>query len=407
MKVLMCHAYYQVRGGEDESFDAQVALLTSRGDEVVPFTVHNDLANGMNLLSLAGRTIWNRQSYAQMRELIRRERPDVMHCTSSFPLLSPSVLYAARDEGVPVLQALHNFRLMCANAFLSRDGQVCEACLHTTLPWPAVVHGCYHDSRLGSAVVAATQVVHRAVGTWRHAANLFMTPSEFARGKFIDSGIPAERIVVKPNFLLTDPGIGDGRGGYAVFVGRLSREKGLPTLIDAWARVTSDLRLKIIGDGPDHELVAKAAAADRRIEVLGRMTHAGTLATIGGAACLVMPSVFYETFGRVAMEAFAVGTPTVASRLGAMSELVDDGRTGALFEAGNAAALAAAVDHVVASPERLARMRMAARREFLDKYTDERNYPALMSAYKRAIELAESADRGAPARRVALPGQRS
>ena len=198
----------------------------------------------------------------------------------------------------------------------------------------------------------------------------------------------ADRVVVNPNFLVSDPGLGNGRGGYAVFVGRLSREKGLSTLIDAWAHVKSDLRLKIIGDGPDRELAEASASGNPRIEFLGRQPLADTLACIGGAACLVMPSVFYETFGRVAMEAFAVGTPTIASRLGAMSELVDDGRTGALFEPGNVAALAAAVDQLVAAPERLARMRADARQEFLDKYTAERNYTSLMSTYRRTIELA-------------------
>ncbi len=408
MKVLRCHTYYQVRGGEDESFDAEVALLESRGVEVLCFTLRNDAIDGMSRLSVARRTIWNHDAFRQLRDLIRRERPNVVHCTNSFPLISPSACYAARAEGVPMVQSLHNFRLLCANAFLFRNGQVCEDCLHTALPWPAVAHGCYRDSRSGSAAVATLQTVHRVAGTWRRAVDLFVTPSEFARRKLIESGLSADRVVAKPNFLVTDPGPGDGRGGYAAFVGRLSREKGLSTLVDAWAKVRSDLRLKIVGNGPDRELVSAAAARDARIEIVGRRTNAETLAIIGDASCLVMPSVCYETFGRVIMEAFAVGTPAIASRLGPMSELVDEGRTGALFEVGNAADLATAVDRLVSEPEGLARMRAAARQEFQDNYTADRNYALMTAVYDRAVELAgKPLPEGMSARRVGVRSQSS
>lgn len=408
MKVLACHTYYQVRGGEDESFDAEVALLESRGVEVLRFTTHNDAIDRMNRLAAAGRAIWNRDVFRQLRDLIRRERPDVVHCTNAFPLLSPSVCHAARAEGVAMVQSLRNFRLLCANAFFFRNGQVCEDCLHTAVPWPAVAHGCYRDSRSGSAVVATLQIVHRMAGTWQRAVDLFVTPSEFARRKFIESGFSADRVVTKPNFLATDPGVGDGRGGYAVFVGRLSREKGLATLVEAWAMVRSDLRLKIVGDGPDGEVVSAAAARDARIEIMGRRPRVETLAIIGGATCLIMPSVWYETFGRSLMEAFAVGTPVVASWLGAMTELVQEGRTGTLFEAGNATALAAAVNGLAAAPERLARMRAAARQEFLDKYTADRNYVLMMAMYRHAMALTRPpAAAGEPDRRINLQSQSS
>lgn len=401
MRVLTCHTYYQVRGGEDESFDAEVALLESRGVDVLRFTMHNDAVGGMGRLSVAGRTIWNGDVFRQLRDLIRRERPDVIHCTNSFPLISPSVCYAGRAAGVPVVQSLRNFRLLCANGFFFRNGQVCEDCLHTSVPWPAVAHGCYRDSRCGSSVVATMQLVHRVAGTWRRAVDIFVTPSEFARQKFIESGFSADRVITKPNFLATDPGPGSGRGGYAVFVGRLSREKGLGTLVEAWAKVRSNLRLKIVGDGPDRQLVSAVAARDARIDIVGRRTRAETQAVIANAACLIMPSVWYETFGRSLMEAFAVGTPVIASRLGAMSEIVDDGRTGVLFEAGNAVALATAVDGMVALPERLAGMRTAARQEFQDKYTSDRNYALLRAIYDRAVSRAAPAGRGTPVRRIA------
>lgn len=390
MKVLKCHTYYQVRGGEDESFDDEVALLESRGVEVLRFTLHNDAIDAMSRLSVARRTIWNHDVFRQLRELIRRERPTVVECTNGFPLISPSACYAARAEGVPMVQSLHNFRLLCANGFFFRNGQVCKDCEHTVLSWPAVAHGCYRNSRAGTTVVAALQNAYWVADTWHRAVNLFVAPSEFARRKFIESGFAADRVVARPNFLSTDPGPRDGRGGYAVFVGRLSREKGLDTLVEAWSKVRSDLRLRIVGDGPDHELVSAAAARNARIEIVGRLTRAETLTVIGDAACLIMPSLWYETFGRVVMEAFAVGTPVIVSRLGAMSEIANEGQTGALFEVGNATALAAAVDRTVAVPERLARMRVAARQAFEDKYTADRNFALMAATYQRAAELAGS-----------------
>jgi glycosyltransferase involved in cell wall biosynthesis len=395
MKVLKCHTYYQVRGGEDESFDSEAELLESRGVEVVRFTLHNDAIHGMAMPSIARRAIWNHEVFVRVRELIRRERPDVMHCTNSFPLLSPSAHYAARAEGVPVVQALHNFRLLCTNGFLFHDGRVCEDCLHTALPWPAVAHGCYRGSRAGSAVVAAVNVVHSRAGAWRHAVDLFATPSEFARQKFVDSGFPSDRVIARPNFLKLDPGPGRGSGGYAVFVGRLSGEKGLDTLLGAWKTMRSDLRLKIVGDGPERGRLAAAAAGDSRIELVGRLSQADTLAVIGSASCLIMPSLWYETFGRVAMEALAVGTPVIASRLGAMIEIVTDGQTGALFEAGNAAALSAAVDGLVSEPARLVCMRSAARRRFLEGFTADRGYDALIAIYRRVVAEAASRTRAA------------
>ena len=401
MKVLKCHSYYRVRGGEDECFDAEVALLESRGVNVLRFVRHNDAIDGMSRLSVARLTVWNHDVFRQLRALIRRERPDIVECTNSFPLLSPSVCYAARVEGVPMVQGLQNFRLICAaNGFFLRDGQVCEDCLHTALPWPAVVHACYRNSWRASAVVATLQTVHRAAGTWHRAVDLFVTPSEFARRKLIDGGVPADRVVAMPNFLVTDPGPGGGRGGYAVFVGRLSREKGLSTLVDAWAHLRSDLRLKIVGDGPDREVLSATAARDARIEIVGRRTLAETLAIVGDAVCLIMPSLWYETFGRVIMEAFAVGTPVIASRLGAMGEIVTEGRTGALFEVGNAADLAGAVDRMVAAPERLAGMRAAARQAFEDKYTADRRYELMTAAYERAVQLAAGRQ---PGRRSGAP----
>jgi glycosyltransferase involved in cell wall biosynthesis len=386
MKILLCHNFYQQPGGEDHSFAAEARLLEAHGHDVVRFTRHNDCIEGMSRWDVVKRTLWSRQSYGELRRLIRRERPQVMHCTNTFPLISPSAYYAARAEGVPVIQSLRNYRLLCPGALFLRGGKVCEDCLGKAVPWPAVVHGCYRESRAASAVVTLMLAGHRALRTWSRAVDLYFTLTEFARRKLIEGGLPADHIAVKPNFIDPDPGPGSGRGGYAVFVGRLSPEKGVETLLAAWRQDSTLPPLKIVGDGPLAAVVQAAAAGDSRIDWLGRRSPAEVLDVVGEAACLVMPSVWYETFGRTIIEAFARGTPVIASRIGALAELVDESRTGLLFGPGAAGDLSAKLRTLLAAPEAMARMRQEARQEYRQKYTADLNYRQLMALYERASQ---------------------
>jgi glycosyltransferase involved in cell wall biosynthesis len=383
----LCHNYYQQPGGEDLCFAAEGALLEAHGHEVVRFTRHNDAIHRMSRFDAAQRALWNRAIFHELRELIRRERPVVMHCTNTFPLISPAVYHAARAEDVTVVQSLHNYRLFCLNACLMRNDRVCEDCLKKKVPWPGVWHGCYRSSRAASAVVAAMLGLHRLMRTWTLEVDRYFALTEFSRRKFIAGGLPAQRIALKPNFIHPDPGPGWGQGGYAVFIGRLSPEKGITTLLSAWSRVAGRLPLKIIGDGPLNEKVKAAANQTAGIDWLGRRPYSEVLALLGEAACLVMPSIWYETFGRTLIEAYAKGTPVIASRLGAMAELVHDGRTGLLFEPGNPVDLASKIHAALDDREKLIEMRRAARREYEDKYTAETNYRMLMRIYGEAASV--------------------
>lgn len=384
LKVLLCHTYYQQRGGEDESFEAEAALLEARGHQTVRFTRHNDEIAAMSGLTIARKAIWNGAVHDELRAVIRRERPQIVHCTNTFPLLSPAVYYAARAEGVPVVQSLRNYRLLCPSAVLLRDERVCEDCLGRPFAWPGILHACYRNSRAATAVVAGMTALHRSVGTWTRTVSHYFTCTEFARRKFIEGGFPADRLTVKPNFVDPDPGPRQGAGEYAIFVGRLVPEKGIATLLSAWSRLRGGQRLKIVGDGPMADEVRAAAAADDSIEWMGRRSLDEVLVLVGDAACLVMPSIWYETFGRTIIEAFARGTPVIASRLGAMAELVRDGETGLLAEPGNAIDLAATIDRFFEQRAAWPSMRVAARQQFEAKYTAESNYPQLMAIYERA-----------------------
>ncbi len=384
MRILKLHTHYQQPGGEDASFGAEVALLRDKGHTVVPLTFHNKQLEDVPLLWRAAVTLWNREAYTRVREAIRLHRPDILHVHNTFPLASPAVIHAAKAEGVPVVMTLHNYRLLCVNAFLFRQGQVCEACLGR-LPWRGALYGCYRESRAASAVVAGMITLHRALGTWS-LVDRFIALTEFARQKFIEGGFPPEKISVKPNFVHPDPGPGEGRGGYALFVGRLSPEKGLGTLLMAWERLGGKAPLKIVGDGPLAPEVQEAQKRIPGVEWLGRKAPEEVYALMGEASFLVFPSEWYEGFPKVLAEAFAKGLPVLASALGSQGSIVDHGRTGLHFRPGDPEDLAAKVEWLLAHPNELARMRKEARAEYEAKYTAEENYRQLMAIYQTVLE---------------------
>jgi glycosyltransferase involved in cell wall biosynthesis len=384
MKVLVAHNFYQQPGGEDQCFADTLWLLESRGHEVVPYTADNDEIAQVGRLRTAAGTFWSQHTYRELSEVVRRERPEVVHFMNTFPLISPSAYYAARAGGAAVVQELQNYRLMCPGGVLMREGKVCQACVGRTVAWPGVVHGCYRGSRGGTAVVAGMLAAHRLAGTWRRAVDAYIAVTEFGRAKLIEGGLPAERLFVKPNVLHPDPGVGDGQGGYAVFVGRLATEKGITTLLAAWEKLAGLVPLRIVGDGPLAGVVAEAAKRLKGITWVGRQSAEGVVEQVSGASCLVLPSLWFEGLPKTLVEAMAMGTPVIASRLGALQELVTAGETGLLFEVGNAQELAARVRELVGSPEGLGRMRTSARQRYERQFSADRGYAALMRVYEAA-----------------------
>ena len=249
------------------------------------------------------------------------------------------------------------------------------------IPYPGVVRGCYRESPVASAGVATMLVVHRALKTWTKMVDTFICLTTFAREKMIEGGFPPEKILVKPNFVSPDPGVGNHSGGYALYVGRLSTEKGLDTLLEAWQLLKSPIPLKIVGDGPLSEQVNAATKKQPEIEWLGRRPMSEVHQLMGEAKFLVFPSKWYETFGRVAVEAFAKGTPVIASKIGAIAELVENGKTGLLFSPGNSHNLANKVKWLVNHPAERDFMGKNARLEFETKYTSDANYHRLIDIY--------------------------
>jgi glycosyltransferase involved in cell wall biosynthesis len=388
--ILLIHNFYQQLGGEDRIFEAESRLLEDNGHRVLRYTVHNDQIAGMHPLGMAAVSLWNRSVYSEIRTLIRTERPDVIHFHNTFPLISPAAYYAAKAEHTPVVQGLPNYRLLCPNAIFLRQGRICEDCMGRKVPWPGVIHTCYRNNRAASAVVATMLTVHRALRTWTKMVDVYIALTEFARQKFIQGGLPADRIVVKPNFVYPDPGPGRGQGDYALFVGRLSPEKGLDTLLEASKCLGEKMRLKIVGEGPLAPQVAEAARHSSRIDWQGGLSNEQVMAAMKDAQVLLFPSVWYEGFPVVIVEAYAAGLPVIASQLGSMSSLINPGHTGLFFRPGSSEDLAAQVEWALGHSGELARMRREARQEFEARYTAERNYEQLLDIYRIATERARS-----------------
>jgi glycosyltransferase involved in cell wall biosynthesis len=387
--IVLVHNAYQQAGGEDEVFRSEAQLLMEQGHKVVRYSLDNRTIRDLGRLSVAGRTLWNHRVYRELQALFTREAPAVAHFHNTFPLVSPSAYYAARDAGIPVVQTLHNYRLLCPSACLFRRGQTCEDCLGKTVPWPAIVHGCYRRDRLATSVVAGMLTLHRFLRTWTNLVDVYVAVSDFARRKFIAGGLPERRIVVKPNFLVSDPGVGEHRGRYGLYVGRLSVEKGLDTLLDGWTRFHGrrGMALKIVGTGP----LQTTATTPPGVEWLGWRSREQVYELMHDAEYLVLPSACYENFPMVIAEAFATGLPVIASGHGAMAEVVQDRVTGLHFQPRDAIDLASKLDWASANPGGLREMGSAARREFERKYTAPRSHAVLQDIYQRAIASRASA----------------
>lgn len=382
-RVLVVHNGYLQSGGEDGVVDAEVALLRARGHAVSEFRRRNDGLEAANRLTVAAGSIWSTASHAEVRALIERHRPDVVHVHNTLARISPSVFWACASAGVPVVQTLHNFRLACPQAMFLRDGKVCEDCVGR-LPWPALVHGCYQGSRARSAVMVAMLGTHRALGTWRTKVSRFVALTEFCRHKFIEAGLPAERLVVKPNFV-DAPRFEEGTRRDFLYVGRLAPEKGLTVLGRAWESVraaSARLELRVAGSGPERETLAGRDG----IRLLGALPPGQVTTEMRQALALVLPSLWYENFPLTLVEAFAAGLPVIASRIGALAELVDDGRTGLLFEPGDAAALTARMQWALDHPEALRQMGVNARARYEALYAPDSNYRQTMAIYRSAID---------------------
>jgi glycosyltransferase involved in cell wall biosynthesis len=378
MKLLMVHNAYQQRGGEDSVVDAEISLLRAHGHKVATYFRNNDDIATMSNVAIAIQTLWSTKASTELTKLITVFKPTVIHVHNTLPLISPAIYWAATRAGVPVVQTLHNFRLTCLSALYLRDGKVCEDCVGH-LPWRGVVHKCYRESTAASGVLAAMLTLHRGLGTYRHKVSRYIALNNFCREKFIEGGLPAELIAVKPNFVDSPAPLNLPRQGI-LFVGRLSFEKGIASLAKA-AALLPDAQLRVAGVGPQEALLNNIEGLTK----IGSLASERVWHEMNCATALVIPSIWYENFPRTIVEAFATGLPVIASRIGALADIVTEGETGLLFEPGNANDLADKLSWALEHPVQMALMGQKARAVYEEKYTADANYKQLIEIYRSVI----------------------
>lgn len=397
MRILLVHSFYgtSAPSGENAVFEAESAMLRRHGHEVVEFTRHSDTIRrqgAWGLLHGALSTPWNPCVVHEMKKLIERERPQVMHVHNTFPLISPAVFRAARGTGTATVLTLHNYRLFCAKAIPLRQGKPCVECLDRRSVVPALRYGCYRDSRLATLPLALSIALHRRLSTWQREVDAFIALTRFQRDTMVAAGLPADRLHIKPHFYPDPPAPlpWQERNSVVVYLGRLSPEKGVRVLLDAWRYWgASAPRLLLIGDGPERpnlERMVQEELASGKVEFLGQLPYPHVQQLLACARLLVLPSLSFEGFPMVIREAFALGVPVAGSRLGAIASIVEEGRTGVLFKPGDSVDLFRAVQALWSEGSLLQELGRTARTVFEDEYTEEKNHQRLLAIYHHAVE---------------------
>lgn len=383
MKILQIHNRYLLSGGEDAVVENEKRLLESNGNSVFQFVKDNNDINGYSLFkkaNLINSTVWSKESYRELKELIKKVEPDICHVHNYMPLISPAVFYACNEMKVLVIQTLHNYRMLCSNAYLYRQRQVCEECIGKSL-YHAVKYGCYRNSGIQTFIVARMVERHKKKKTWSDRVDAYIALTDFSKNKFEKGGLYADKIFVKSNFLFEDPGYSYYDESYFIFAGRLDEIKGVNDLIEAAAK-SPNIKFKIAGEGP----LSKGVTAVPNIEYLGQLRKEELFKWIKNSSALIFPSLLYENMPLTIIEAFACGKPVIASNLGVMAEMIVDGKTGLLFTPGNSEDLASKIRWAFNHPNEMKAMGINARKDFEEKYIAEKNYKMLMDIYERVIE---------------------
>ena len=378
MRVLVAHNRYQQKGGEDAVVASEIQLLRSKGVLVEEYYADNSGIGNGGIKAAAG-ALWSGKSFSELSDIISSTSPDIVHFHNTFPVMSPSVYWAASRWRVPVVQTLHNFRLLCASALFFRNGEVCEDCLGR-LPVKAIAHGCYRGSRSASAAVVSMLALHRALSTYEKKVSAYIALNEFCRRKFVEGGLPARKIHVKPNFI-DDPMIVPRRQDGFLYVGRISREKGVETLASA-VPLTPGLKLVVAGTGPE---MGRFQGLES-ITIAGHVEQRDVFRLMAEAVALVVPSSCYEGFPRTIVEAFACGLPVIASKTGSLAEIVTHAENGLLVEPGNARELSEAMIWAAGNPAEMIRMGRNAREKYEREFTSDRNFETLMKIYRAAAQ---------------------
>ena len=378
--ILIVHNYYQIPGGEDTVVENEKTLLETHGHNVVLYTRSNSELKEMQKvgkLLLPITTVFNPRTYKDIKRLIVENRIDVVHVHNTLNLISPAVYYASIACNVPVVQTVHNFRLVCPGATFYRDGHICEDCLRYGLKC-SVKHSCYRGSKIQTLACALTLTIHRIMGIYKRINYICLT--EFTKDK-IKSVVDPERVYIKPNFVYDQKGSNQAEN-YYIFVGRVEEIKGVNVLVDAFRSMPSK-KLKIVGRGDLSEYIAARLEKENihNIELFGFKTHDEVNELLKHAKALIMCSQWYETFGMVIAEAYSNGVPAIVGRIGNIKDLVDESVTGELFNYDDFKDLIAAVERFESKTQ--AEYSKNAYDFYCRNLAGEKNYAILRTIYEQ------------------------
>ncbi len=388
MKILFIHNRYQQAGGEDVAFQLEVGLLRQHHDVDVLHFSNDHILTLWDKISSAAKSVYNFFSFRTVISKISTFKPDVIHVHNLFFSASPSILIAAYKKKVPVVVTLHNYRLICANALLLRNNQVCELCVNKTLPLEGIKYKCYRSSSVQSGIVTAITGVHKIVKTWNRCVSQYICLTEFSKSKILFSSLQLkeQQIQVIPNFV---PDITTGihkKGDFFLYVGRISKEKGVEVLLKAFLKIPGQ-SLLIVGDGPEKLMLEEKYRNAVNISFLGQKDKASVLGLMAQCQALLFPSLCYENLPFTIIEAFSAGTPVIASRLGAMLEVIRNGYNGFHFTPGSHEELEAVVlKFVQLNEEEQKVLYKQARRSYEEKFHPDAHYKALINVYEKAIK---------------------
>lgn len=388
MKILVIHNGYLEGGGEEEVVNSEIEMLRRFSHQVVFYQRSNREIKSFSLYHkmcfLAKEIVWSKETYKKIKEIIKKENPDIAHLHNVFLMISPSIYYALAEENIPVVQSLHNYKLYCPKGIFYNNRKVCEVCKNGNF-MPSVIHKCWRNSFVLSFLLAKMLNFHFKKKTFENNIDTFIAQSEFSKSKFTELGLSEDKIFVKPNFVDLKIESNKDKGHYALFIGRLIDYKGIKTLISAHKRFP-DFYLKIIGEGPLGKKLEAETQCTANIEWLGRLPNERVIEHIRRSRFVIFPSQCYENMPRVIIESFACGVPVIASRLGAAVEIIRDGQTGLHFTPGDPVDLASKIKWAWENSKKMEEIGERAKKKYEEKYTLGKNYEMLMDIYKKTIE---------------------
>jgi glycosyltransferase involved in cell wall biosynthesis len=383
LRILIIHNRYQHRGGEDGIFEQELKLLEeTEAVSAITFQNLSGWRGGLQFLL----SLWNLSAAARIKRTIRQFRPDVVHVHNWHYAIGPLFIRTISNMKIPVVATVHNFRLLCPSGTLFHKNRLFLESVHAAFPWTAVRERVYRNSLLQTFWLALVIWFHKKIGTWKKIERYILL-TDLSKDIFAAStlGIAGSQMSVKPNFV-ADPGPGRTvREHFFLYIGRLSEEKGIDTLLEAFSR--KGLELYIGGDGPLREKVMEACRENPNLHYLGLLNKGEVRDWMSRCSALVFPSVWYEGMPLTLIESFALGTPVIASDLGAMSSMIRDGDNGLHFPAGDAAALSEKAAYWSSLPEdRKKTFCRRARASYEHIYAPEKNREQLIALYRTVIK---------------------